>query len=283
MQIDISLANGKVGKLDMDIKKRLIPCVLIVVITLGCVLLSRPTRLLFFMVLAVMSAFEMEMVLSQAGMAVNKWLLSGYIVIQGVLCWVRVDVLWMVALFALTAFVVFFWGVLCPKRGGKFVVSGLFALLWPFGFYAIILHACASDIWLPVLAMSVLGAWACDSMALLGGKAFGKRKVAPLVSPNKTWAGCIVGGLAAILAGWLIYLVLRYFAYVPMVPCMIITFVASCFGQIGDLAASLIKRMAGVKDYGHLMPEHGGIMDKTDSMLFAIPAAYLGMYIVTLF
>jgi phosphatidate cytidylyltransferase len=267
----------------MDIKKRLLPCVLIVVVTLGCVLLSRPTRMLFFMVLAVMSAFELEMVLSHAGMVVNKWLLSGYIIIHGILCWVGVDVAWMIALFALTAFVVMFWGILKPDRGGQLAVSGLFALLWPFGFYAIILHACASDIWLPTLAIAVLGAWACDSMALLGGKAFGKRKVAPKVSPNKTWAGCIVGGLAAILAGWLIYLVLRSFAYVPMIPCMVITFVASCFGQIGDLAASLIKRMAGVKDYGHLMPEHGGIMDKTDSMLFAIPAAYLGLYILSLF
>ena len=55
---------------------------------------------------------------------------------------------------------------------------------------------------------------------------------------------------------------------------------ASCFGQIGDLAASLVKRTAGVKDYGHLMPEHGGIMDKMDSMLFAIPAAYLWLHII---
>ena len=64
--------------------------------------------------------------------------------------------------------------------------------------------------------------------------------------------------------------------------CMAVTFIASCFGQIGDLAASLFKRMAGVKDYGHLMPEHGGIMDKMDSMLFAIPAAYFGLYLLGL-
>lgn len=265
------------------IKKRLLPCVVIVVVTVGCVLLSRATRLLFFMALAVASAFEMENVLAQADKKISKWLLSAYIVLQGLLCWFRVKEVWMVALFALTAFVTMFWGILRPEeKGGKFAADGLFALVWPFGFYAVILHACASDGWLPVLAIAVLGAWACDSMALLGGKAFGRRKVAPHVSPNKTWAGCIVGGLSAILAGWLISLVLKPFFPVPTGVCIAVTFVSSCFGQVGDLAASLIKRMAGVKDYGHLMPEHGGIMDKTDSMLFAIPAAYLGLYMAGL-
>ena len=60
---------------------------------------------------------------------------------------------------------------------------------------------------------------------------------------------------------------------------MAVSLAASSFGQVGDLAASVVKRMAGVKDYGHLMPEHGGIMDKMDSMLFAIPAAYFCLYL----
>ena len=77
------------------------------------------------------------------------------------------------------------------------------------------------------------------------------------------------------LAGFLICLIMKKSCPLPALSCMIVSLIASTFGQIGDLAASLIKRMAGVKDYGHLMPEHGGIMDKMDSMLFSIPAAYL--------
>ena len=264
----------------MNIKKRLIPCVIIVVVTLGCVLLSRFTRLAFFTALAVVSAFELQSVLFQAELTVSKTLLSVYIIAQAVLCWFGVSVGWMVALFAATAFVAMFWGVLVPKRGGRFAVANLFALMWPFGFYAVILHAAASSMWLPVLTLAVLGAWACYSMALVGGKFLGKHKLARTVSPHKTWEGAIVGGLFALLAGWLIYLALGSVIHVDMAPCIVIAFVASCFGQIGDLAASLIKRMADVKDYGHLMPEHGGIMDKTDSMLFAIPAAYLCLLVM---
>lgn len=261
----------------MNIKKRLLPAALIVIVTVGCVLLSRPTRLLFFTALAVMSAFELAEVLSHAEMHVNKYALSLYIVVHAVLCFFRVPALWMIALYVFWAFALIFTVILKPALGARSASDNLFALTWPFGFYAVVLYAAGSDGWLQTLAVAVLGAWACDSMALIGGKACGKHKLAPAVSPNKTWEGAVIGGVSALLAGALISLILRKAAPVPILPCMIVAFAASCFGQIGDLAASLFKRMAGVKDYGRLMPEHGGIMDKMDSMLFAIPAAYLGL------
>lgn len=266
-----------------SIKKRLLPCVLIVAITLGCVLLSRPSRILFFTVLAVASAFEMQTVLRKVNMPVCKWYLSAFIVVHAVLCFLDVPGSWLLGLFGLAVFGAMFWAVLAPeKKGAGFAVSMVFALMWPFAFYAVILHVCASDMWLPVLATAVLGAWACDCMALLGGMAFGKHKLAPMVSPNKTWEGTVIGGLCAFGAGFLIWLAIRSFYPIGMWTCVFTAFIASCFGQVGDLTASLFKRMAGVKDYGHLMPEHGGIMDKTDSMLFAIPAAYFCLHIAAL-
>ncbi|MCC8358202.1 MAG: phosphatidate cytidylyltransferase [Oscillospiraceae bacterium] len=261
------------------IKKRLLPAAMIVIVTWGCILLSRPTRLLFFMALAVMSAFEMQNVLTRAGKYVSMPLLAVYGVVQGILVWCHAPVAWMVALFAFVAFLVMFWGILKPDKGANFAADNLFVLVWPFGFYAIALYAAGSDVWLDVLCIAILGAWACDSMALIGGSALGKHKLAPRVSPNKTWEGSIIGAVSAAVAGVLISLVLKPFAPVPMGLCAATAFIASCFGQVGDLAASMIKRMAGVKDYGHLMPEHGGIMDKMDSILFAIPAAYLCLYI----
>lgn len=263
----------------MNIKKRLLPAALIVILTVGCTLLSRPTRLLFFTALAVMSAFELQDVLSHADMAVNRFFLAAYAIAQGLLSYFRVSALWMAGLFGLWAFAAICIVILKPSLGAKYAVNHLFALMWPFGFYALVLCAAGSDAWLQTLSIAVLGAWACDSMALIGGKALGKHKLAPEISPNKTWEGSIVGGLSSVLAGWLISLILRNHAPVPAGICMAVTFIASCFGQIGDLAASLFKRMAGVKDYGHLMPEHGGIMDKMDSMLFAIPAAYIGLVV----
>lgn len=266
----------------MDIRKRLLPAVLIVLLTTGCTLLCRETRILFFTVLAVVSAFEIDTVLKAARRSASKWICIVYIVCHAVLCWLRAEAMWLVALPALAAFAVFLQGIL-EDNGSASVIDRLFCLVWPFGFYALMIHAASSEIWLQTLAIAVLGAWACDCMALIGGKYWGKHKLAPRVSPNKTWEGAIVGAVSSILAGWLISLVLKRFAPVPAGACMLITFIASCFGQIGDLSASLIKRMAGVKDYGHLMPEHGGIMDKTDSMLFAVPAAYLCIRIMQLF
>ncbi|MGM9615615.1 MAG: phosphatidate cytidylyltransferase [Oscillospiraceae bacterium] len=263
----------------MNIKKRLLPAALIVLVTGACVLLSRPTRVLFFVALGIMSAFELQEVLKEAGYPISRALLSVYIAAQGVLCWFRVEPLWMCVLYALAVFAAMFWGILQPDKGAKFAVGNVFVLGWPFAFYAIILYAAASDIWLPVMLLAILGGWACDSMALIGGKLCGKHKLSPRVSPNKTWEGAIIGAVFSVLAGFLISLILKSFYPVPALTCMIIALVASSFGQVGDLAASLIKRMAGVKDYGSLMPEHGGIMDKMDSMLFSIPAAYLCLHL----
>ena len=263
----------------MNIKKRLLPAALIVIVTIAAILLSRATRVAFFAVLAVVSVFELAHVLKEAEIPVSKELLIAYVVVHAALCFLRASVTWMIAWYGLCAFAAMLGGILRSEKGARFAVGTVFSLLWPFGFYAMVLHAAASDAWLPVLAVAILGAWACDSMALIGGKLCGKHKLAPEVSPNKTWEGAVSGGLFAILAGWLISLVLKRYSPLPVLPCMIVTFAASCFGQVGDLAASLIKRMAGVKDYGHIMPEHGGIMDKMDSMIFAIPAAYLGLYL----
>ena len=258
-----------------SIKKRLIPCVVIVAVTVGCVLFSQLTRVLFFLALAAVSALELEQALAKAQMRISKWYFIAYIALHGGLCLLAVPVLWLVALFLLFAFGGMLLAVMQPERlGYPFAVGTVFTMLWPYAFYAAILYICADVYWLEVLACAVLGAWLCDCFALLGGMLLKGPKMAPVVSPKKTWSGAIVGGVFAIATGFGVYFLLRSFCPVSMWCCVITTFVASCFGQVGDLAASLIKRAAGIKDYGHLMPEHGGIMDKTDSMLFAIPAAY---------
>ena len=254
----------------MNIKKRLLPAVIIVAVTLVCVLLSRFTRVAFFLALAVVSAFELQNVLMRADMPISKSLMIGYIVLQAALCLGRASVGWMVALYCLAVFAGMLWVILRPERGVRFAADNLFALTWPFGLYAVILYIAGSEIWLMALTLGVLSTWACDCMALIGGKYLGSHKMAPVVSPHKTWEGAVVGGLSAIVAGMLISWILGW----KFGACVCVAFVASCFGQVGDLAASLMKRAAGVKDYGHLMPEHGGIMDKMDSMLFSIPAAY---------
>jgi phosphatidate cytidylyltransferase len=122
-------------------------------------------------------------------------------------------------------------------------------------------------IWSVILIF--LAVWATDTGALFFGKLIGGPRLAPLVSPKKTWAGS-VGGLvcAAVIAG-----VIGLFLHTPILPVIIFAIVVSFAGQVGDLFESMVKRRAGCKDSGGLIPGHGGALDRIDSILFAAPVA----------
>ena len=102
------------------------------------------------------------------------------------------------------------------------------------------------------------------------GKKFGKHKIAPVISPNKTIEGAIGGSLCAVLGAVLI----GYIDNLPWYHCVIIGMLIAAFAQIGDLCESLIKRDAGVKDSGNTLPGHGGFLDRTDSYVFTLPVLY---------
>ena len=126
----------------------------------------------------------------------------------------------------------------------------------------------------------VLSSWGCDTCAYCAGMLLGKHKMAPKLSPKKTVEGAVGGVLGAALLGFL------YGVYFeghmvelarPGVISAAACAIAAVISQIGDLAASAIKRNHGVKDYGHLIPGHGGILDRFDSMLFTAPAIYFAV------
>ena len=119
----------------------------------------------------------------------------------------------------------------------------------------------------------VLGAtWAGDSAAYFVGSRFGRRRFSPDLSPNKTWAGA-VGGLAGSVAGGLLSLPL-FAGAVPVGFIAATSLAVGLAGQLGDLFESLWKRAKGVKDSGNLIPGHGGILDRIDSLLIGIPVGY---------
>ena len=117
--------------------------------------------------------------------------------------------------------------------------------------------------------------WVCDTAAMFGGRRFGGAKLAPTVSPGKTRSGSaagVLGGLlvAPIFAFWVFP---RVGVQVPLEQLAVIAVVLSVVGQVGDLVESLFKREAGVKDSSQLIPGHGGVLDRLDSLYFVIPAA----------
>lgn len=116
-----------------------------------------------------------------------------------------------------------------------------------------------------------LTAFGTDVMAYFTGYAFGKHKLCPTISPKKTIEGAIGGTLGSvILCGVFGY----FFAPTVFIHCMIIGVLGGIISQFGDLTASIFKRKMGIKDYGNLIPGHGGILDRFDSVLFTAPIIY---------
>ena len=126
-----------------------------------------------------------------------------------------------------------------------------------------------------VLAV-VLSTWAGDSAAYLAGRAFGRHKLAPAISPGKTIEGALGGLVAAVVVSAAVFGVSG--ALPAWAGAMVGAGLGMC-GQLGDLSESFLKRQAGVKDSGDLIPGHGGMLDRVDALLFAFPAALLMIWI----
>ncbi|WP_029934186.1 phosphatidate cytidylyltransferase [Sphingomonas sp. UNC305MFCol5.2] len=118
--------------------------------------------------------------------------------------------------------------------------------------------------------------WACDSGAYFAGRAIGGPKLAPAISPNKTWAGFVGGVISAGLFAGL----LNYWFSLPWV-LVVATPLLAALAQMGDLFESHLKRLAGVKDSGNLLPGHGGIMDRLDGLVVVAPVAALLVLVLT--
>lgn len=135
-----------------------------------------------------------------------------------------------------------------------------------------------------MVLIPLVAAFCSDSAALFAGMAFGKHKLAPRVSPKKTVEGA-VGGLLGGMLGMVIFRVIFHLVTLQQLHigwCVLIGLVGAVMGQLGDLSFSLVKRQYGIKDYGRLLPGHGGVLDRFDSVVFAAPAIWLIVSYVTL-
>ncbi|MCR5830211.1 MAG: phosphatidate cytidylyltransferase [Lachnospiraceae bacterium] len=131
----------------------------------------------------------------------------------------------------------------------------------------------AYSVWLVFIA-----SWGADTMAYLTGILIGKHKIAPVLSPKKTLEGCIGGVVGATLIGFIYSMIFKAeLSEVydnPVLLFVIVSAAASVVSMIGDMAASAIKRNKDIKDYGKLIPGHGGILDRFDSVIFVAPIIY---------
>ena len=158
------------------------------------------------------------------------------------------------------------------KGAARGIANGVFVLVfpvWALTHAVLFLGGSQGPIALFYLLLVI---WTCDTSAYLFGSAFGKRKLAPTVSPNKSVEGFLAGLVSSLPVSVAFYYLssLNWSLSFIMAAGLIIAFA----GQLGDLVESAIKRGASVKDSGSLIPGHGGILDRIDSLLFAVPVFY---------
>ncbi|HHU78580.1 MAG: phosphatidate cytidylyltransferase [Caldicoprobacterales bacterium] len=128
-----------------------------------------------------------------------------------------------------------------------------------------------------LLIMSLTATYSTDTCAYFTGRLFGRRKLCPAVSPKKTVEGSIGGLIGSFIFILMLGFILNwvYNTHVHPIHFVFIGLLGGIFSQIGDLTASAIKRCCGLKDFGNIMPGHGGILDRIDSLLFVLPIIYV--------
>jgi phosphatidate cytidylyltransferase len=160
-----------------------------------------------------------------------------------------------------------------PFENVGMMVMGMVYIGAPFAMLDYVAYQSGSFDWQLVLGILLL-TWLSDTGAYLAGSQFGRTKLFPRISPNKTWEGFAGGALLVIAASWLLG---EFFPVIRHRDWIAIAVIVVVFGSLGDLIESMLKRSLGVKDSGKLLPGHGGLLDRFDAFIFLIPfvSAYL--------
>lgn len=170
-----------------------------------------------------------------------------------------------------------------PIRNAGINAVGVLYITFPLSMAVFFPYAHENGAWFPERSGMILGivllVWTNDTLAYFTGSLFGKNKLFPSVSPRKTWEGFAGGLIGAMMAGWLLSGFLPQFSMAGWIAAGAIV---SVTGTLGDLVESMIKRHAGVKDSGSILPGHGGFLDRFDAFIFCIPFVFVFYMIVLL-
>lgn len=191
---------------------------------------------------------------------------------------------WILLLLVFGIMAIIFERIFNQKRTNDDVMAAIFIFIYPLSFFlcmaltdGILSHSLSRTAMLMVFAAPLLG----DTFAYFIGVFFGKHKLCPEISPKKTIEGSIGGLPGGILAGLAIFFLQGLWSQgndLRIVSLLVLGLVCSIVGQAGDLFASTIKRWANIKDFGTLLPGHGGMLDRIDSVLLCAPIVFLYFY-----
>ncbi len=171
------------------------------------------------------------------------------------------------------------------KRTNHDLAAGIVTLVYPlalFAFFGLVGFG-RSDSSRIALVMVFAGVAMADNTAYLVGSMLGKHRLCPAISPKKSVEGAVAGLIGGALGGVISYFMQKLWGLdIPILTHILICFTGGMIGQIGDLFASTFKRWAEIKDFGSIFPGHGGILDRLDSALFAVPFVYIAFRLLSL-
>ncbi len=237
------------------------------VLVLLCLLLSEISTVILAAVLAALCAFEMFSLLRIDAKLPNEWMgVTAAALYPLSFVWFRIEGFLLLTLI-LTA-TVMVWYVASPKARITDAAATVFGSLYTGLMLSslVIIRTGIPGFWGGCLATAVVFAvWASDTMAYVWGSRLGRHRMAPRISPKKSWEGCVAGLIGSVVI-WLA---------IPFIPGVYIDFpvailcgiISGIFAVLGDLAESRIKRAAGKKDSGSLLPGHGGFLDRCDALI----------------
>lgn len=256
-------------------KTRLISGIVLVIIALVTIISGGPILFGTLMLISLIGLNELYKVVK-----IDKTMLgfSGYVatIIYYLLLFFEVKydhMLFVIAvLIAMMAIYVFTF----PKYVSEQAVTGFFGVFYVSVMLSFIYQTRVMEEGLFLVALVFLCSWGCDTCAYCVGVLIGKHKMAPKLSPKKSVEGAIGGLAGAALLGMLYALAINRWGGASASPASyaLICFVGGMISMVGDLAASAIKRNHEIKDYGTLIPGHGGILDRFDSVIFTAPVIY---------
>lgn len=260
--------------------KRVVSGLLFVIILTGCIFIHPICFFILFFVINILGLIEFNHMAKRLGLAPNlpMCLICGSILFTAGFMstyWGFKDMyLW----FFISTFILSIWELFRKTTKGfqnlAFSYYGLLYISLPFTLL-IYLPFMNSGEWRPeIIFFPFLLIWFNDTFAYLFGSKFGKHKLFPRISPKKSWEGAIGGGLTTIATGLAIA---PYIDRFTITDTAIISVVVVVFGILGDLIESMFKRSIEIKDSGNILPGHGGILDRFDAIIFAIPAIFVYM------
>lgn len=258
-------------------RTRIISGAVLTAILVGAVAGGRITMFLLSLVITCLGMFELYRVV---GIHKSPLGIVGYILAAAYYALLWFDKLEFMDLYCVACGIIIMFAYVCSFKTKKasqaaFALLGIFYVAIPLSFLYRIRIIDKYGIYLFILLF--VCSWIADTFAYFTGITFGKHKLVPHLSPKKSVEGAIGGITGAALVGLLYGFILhKALGIKAMIPFLVISAVGAFISIFGDLAASAIKRNYDVKDYSNLIPGHGGILDRFDSMIFVAPIVYIG-------